>query len=91
VRVDDFAQRGGQLEVLRQDEFTRSGGFRGLRFTFNAQVPNSNTFVTFDQVAVVDAKTEVLHLMVVSCTFKCYEQEKGTINTIMDSWTVREP
>jgi hypothetical protein len=90
VRVDDYAQRGGKLEVLRQDEFTQSGGFRGLRFTFNAEVPNSNKFVTFDQVAIVDAKTENLHLMVVSCSFQCYDREKDTINTIMDSWTVKE-
>ena len=90
VRVDDFAQRGGEVEVLRQDEFTQSGGFRGLRFTFNAQVPNSSTFVTFDQVAIVDAKTEHLHLMVVSCSSACYDREKDTISTIMDSWTVKE-
>jgi hypothetical protein len=90
VHVDDFAQRGGQLEILKQDEFTRSGGFRGLRFTFNAQLPNSSTYVTFDQVTIVDPKTEHLHLMVVSCTVTCFEREKGTINTIMDSWTVRE-
>jgi hypothetical protein len=90
VRVDDFAQRGGEVEVLRQDEFTQSGGFRGLRFTFNAQVPNSSTFVTFDQVAIVDVKTEHLHLMVVSCSSACYDREKDTINTIMDSWTVQE-
>jgi hypothetical protein len=90
VPVDEFVQRGGEVEVLRADEFTQSGGFRGLRFTFNLQLPESRTFATFDQVAVVDADTTNLHLLVVSCSFRCYEKEKGTIDTIMDSWTVKE-
>lgn len=90
VPVDTIAQQGGGVEVLRSDEFTRSGGFRGLRFTFSVQPPDGTQFVTFDQVSIVDPDTKELHLLFISCTAKCYEREKDTINTVMDSWTVKE-
>jgi hypothetical protein len=90
VPVDTIAQQGGEVEVLRVDEFTRSGGFRGLRFTFSVQPPESQDFVTFDQVSIVDADTKELHLLFMSCSAKCYEREKDTIDTVMDSWTVKE-
>jgi hypothetical protein len=90
VPVDALAEQGAEVEVLRVDEFTESGGFRGLRFTFNIQPPESKQFVTFDQLSVVDADTKELHMLFISCSASCYEREKGTIDTIMDSWTVKE-
>ncbi len=90
VPVDTISQQGGEVEVLRVHEFTQSGGFRGLRFTFNAQPPDSMEFVTFDQVSIVDPDTKELHLLFISCSARCYEHEKDTINTVMDSWTVKE-
>jgi hypothetical protein len=90
VPVDSISQQGGDLEVLRLREFTQSGGFRGLRFTFNVRPPDSRQFVTFDQVTIVDASTKELHLLFVSCSARCYEKKKDTIDTIMDSWTVKE-
>jgi hypothetical protein len=90
VPVDRLAEQGAAVEVLRSHEFTRAGGFRGLRFTFNVQPPDGEEFVTFDQVSVVDADTKELHLLFISCSAKCYEREKDTINTVMDSWTVKE-
>lgn len=90
VPVDQIAQQGGEVEVLRADEFTQSGGFRGLRFTFSVQPPDSKRFVTFDQVSIVDADTTELHLLFISCSARCYEREKGTIDTVLESWTVKE-
>jgi hypothetical protein len=90
VPVDTIAQQGGGVEVLRSHEFTQSGGFRGLRFTFSVQPPDGTDFVTFDQVSIVDPDTKVLHLLFISCSAKCYEREKDTINTVMESWTVKE-
>ncbi len=92
IPVDQIAEQGDsdQLEVLRLDEFTRDGGFHGLRFTFNIRFPDSKRFVTFDQVSIIDSDTKELHLLVVSCSSRCYQDKKDTINTIMDSWTVKE-
>lgn len=88
--VDQLLETDAELEVLRLDEFTRGGGFHGLRFTFNFRYPQAKQFVTFDQVSIVDSDTKEVHLLVISCSAKCYEQKKDTINTVMDSWTVKE-
>jgi hypothetical protein len=88
--VDQLAESEAELEVLRLEEFTRDGGFHGLRFTFNFRYPQAKEFVTFDQVSIVDDDTKEVHLLVISCSTKCYERKKDTINTVMDSWTVKE-
>jgi hypothetical protein len=88
--VDQLAETEAELEVLRLEEFTRDGGFHGLRFTFNFRYPQAKEFVTFDQVSIVDDDTKEVHLLVISCSTKCYERKKDTINTVMDSWTVKE-
>jgi hypothetical protein len=88
--VDQLAETEAELEVLRMDEFTRDGGFHGLRFTFNFRYPQAKEFVTFDQVSIVDADTKEVHLLVISCSTECYDRKKDTINTVMDSWTVKE-
>jgi hypothetical protein len=90
VPIDSIAEQGAAVEVLRMDEFTQDGGFRGLRLTFSLQPPEETQFVTFDQVTIVDAKTKELHLLFISCSAGCYERNKDTINTVMDSWTVKE-
>lgn len=90
VPVDQLAESGAELEVLKLEEFSRDGGFHGLRFTFNFRYPQAEEFVTFDQVSIVDSDTKEVHLLVISCSARCYEQKKDTINTVMDSWTVKE-
>ena len=88
--VDQLVETDAELEVLRMDEFTRDGGFHGLRFTFNFRYPEAKDFVTFDQVSIVDSETKEVHLLVISCSARCYDKKKDTINTVMDSWTVKE-
>jgi hypothetical protein len=88
--VDQLAESGAEFEVLKLEEFTRDGGFHGLRFTFNFRYPQAKEFVTFDQVSIVDSDTKEVHLLVISCSSRCYERKKDTINTVMDSWTVKE-
>jgi hypothetical protein len=90
VPVDDLAQSGVDVTPLRLDEFTRDGGFHGQRFTFEFTVPSSNESVTVDQVAVIDAGTKQIHFLAITCSAQCYEHHKNTINTVMDSWTVKE-
>ena len=90
VPVDDLAQTGGELVPLRLDEFTRDGGFHGLRFTFEFSLPTGKEPVTVDQVSIIDAGTKEVHFLAVSCRSSCYEKKKDTINNIVDSWTVKE-
>lgn len=90
VPVDDLLQSGVDVRPLRLDDFTRDGGFRGQRFTFEFTVPSSRKSVTVDQVAIVDAGTSQIHFLAVSCTSTCYSNQKDTINKIVESWTVKE-
>jgi hypothetical protein len=90
VPVDDLLQSGVDVQPLRLDDFTRGGGFRGQRFTFEFTVPSSGQSVTVDQVAIVDAGTTRIHFLAVSCSSTCYTHEKDTINRVVDSWTVKE-
>ena len=90
VPVDDIAQSGGDVVPLRLDDFTRDGGFHGLRFTFELSLPTDKETVTIDQVSIVDAGTKEVHFLAVSCSSSCYDRKKDTINKIVDSWTVKE-
>jgi hypothetical protein len=90
VPVDDIAQSGGDVVPLRLDDFTRDGGFHGLRFTFELSLPTDKETVTIDQVSIVDAGTKEVHFLAVSCSSSCYDRKKDTINRIVDSWTVKE-
>jgi hypothetical protein len=90
VPVDDLAQNGGDVVPLRLDDFTRDGGFHGLRFTFEVTLPTEKESVTVDQVSIIDAGTKEVHFLAVSCSSSCYERKKDTINKIVDSWTVKE-
>jgi hypothetical protein len=87
---DELTQTGGELVPLRADEFTRDGGFHGLRLTFEFTLPTDKEAVTVDQVSIVDAGTKEVHFLAVSCSSSCYERKKDTINHIVDSWTVKE-
>jgi hypothetical protein len=90
VPVDDLAQSGVDITPLRLEEFTRDGGFHGQRFTFEFTIPSSHESVTVDQVAVVDAGTKEVHFLAITCSAQCYERKKDTIDTVVDSWTVKE-
>ena len=90
VPVDDLAQNGGNVVPLRLDDFTRDGGFHGLRFTFEVTLPTDKESVTVDQVSIIDAGTKEIHFLAVSCSSSCYDRKKDTINKIVDSWTVKE-
>lgn len=90
VPVDDLAQNGLNVTPLHLDEFTREGGFHGQRFTFEFTIPSSNESVTVDQVSVIDAGTKEVHFLAVTCSSQCYEREKDNINTVVESWTVKE-
>jgi hypothetical protein len=40
--------------------------------------------------AVVNNKLSRMYSLVQSCTTTCFEENRGTINRIADSWTVRK-
>ena len=62
---------------------------RGSRLVNNVR-GSDGTFVTFDQTALLDKRTRLIYLLVVTCDADCYVKNQKTINSVVDSWTVKE-
>ena len=52
--------------------------------------PGDRRFATFNQTTLVDERTETLYVLLVSCSVRCYEDNKGTIDDVVESWTVKD-
>jgi hypothetical protein len=84
----DGAGGGVQAELLSSDDLLLDGGYRGLHVVFNVQ--DGDTFLTVNQVGLVDPATSTLYLFAIGCEAKCYLDHQGDIDEIASSWTVKE-
>lgn len=75
-------------QVLEYEELQRDGGFRGLRIV--ADLETSTGLITIDQTVLVDQATTKVYALLISCTKVCYDDNRGDITNVVDSWTVRE-
>lgn len=76
-------------QVLSYSTFTRPGGLRGNKMVVDIK-DSSGAVSTFNQVAMVDSQTEWLYLIAVSCKASCYAANQGLINSVIESWNVKE-
>lgn len=87
VNDDQGVYLNGQDLVLEgglrgsQDIFEISGGIDFLR---------DNEVLTVNQLGVVDAGTERLYFIAISCNAACYMEHKGVIEEVARSWAVTE-
>jgi hypothetical protein len=79
---------GAQAELLSSDDLLLDGGYRGLHIVFNVQ--DGDTFLTVNQVGLVDPGTSTLYLFAIGCEAKCYLDHQGDIDEVASSWTVKE-
>jgi hypothetical protein len=86
--VDELIDAGA-AQVLDADEFSLDGGFRGSHIVVNLGLEKGG-YTTLDQTVVVDADTTKLYILAIGCSDTCYEKHKGEIESLVDSWTVRE-
>ena len=80
VPVDDLTRPAGG-SCRSADEFTRDGGFHGLRLTFEFTLPTDKEAITVDQVSIVDAGTKEVHFLAVSCSRRRATRERRTRST----------
>jgi hypothetical protein len=85
---DKFPLTG--FHLLRDSMLTPSGGVHGVWETFDYTYPGGITD-TFDQVALTNADSTQLYVLVMHCLASCYSQNRNEFNTIMSSFTVRSP
>jgi hypothetical protein len=84
----DQALEAGTADVLEYEEIQREGGFRGSHMVATIEV--DGTRMTIDQTILLDQATRKLYGLLVSCSVGCFDENRGKIRTVVDSWTVRE-
>lgn len=100
--IDEVSDFDSSLVELVDGKEIHEDGVSGVQFVFNidARVPalietgtleeGDRRFATFNQTALIDERTETLYVLLVSCSVRCYEANKGTIDDVVESWTVKD-
>jgi hypothetical protein len=83
-----YQQGSSDIEIVKYEDLTTSEGLRGNRIVLNKLVNGS--YVTIDQIALVDPGTTTLYRFLVKCSSKCYLQHRNEIDTVVDSWQIRK-
>jgi hypothetical protein len=78
------------FKLLRDTVVTPGQGVHGVWDTYNYTYPGGITD-TFDQVALTNSNSTQLYVLMVHCVETCYSHNRGQLDTIMSSFTVRSP
>lgn len=85
------AERGTTFtgfELLRDDTLKPGDGLRGVRVTYNYQVPPLGMLQTFDVTSYASDEGR-LYVLVLRCSARCYKERRGEFDSIAESFTVR--
>jgi hypothetical protein len=78
------------FEVRVDSEITKPGGYHGLQTIVNVRAPDpDNRVFVFNQIALVDANATKLYVLSIHCETICYAQNQGTVQKIVDSFTLQ--
>jgi hypothetical protein len=83
-------------DILSYKEITKTGGYHGVQMVYNLSLAGNfgvvadNQVMRVSQIALLDASTQHLYLLVVRCTAACYQANQTAINQIVASYTVKE-
>jgi hypothetical protein len=77
------------FQLLSYNEFTGSGGVRGVKFVVNI-VQKGQPVKTFGQVVAVDPQTNWIFALGIGCKIGCWGQHSGLIDQVLNSWTLKE-
>jgi hypothetical protein len=77
------------FKQIRDQVLTSGQGVHGVRETFDYTYTGITD--TFDEVALTNADSTEVYLLVLHCTSSCYDTEQTQINDVMSSFTVRSP
>ena len=78
------------FRLLSDSLITPGTGVHGVRDVFSYTYPDGKTD-TFDQVALTNSTSTMVYLLLIHCESTCYSQNTSQIDTIMTSFTVRNP
>ena len=83
---DGFSLTG--FKLIRSSVLTPGQGFHGVRETFDYTYPDGSVN-TFDQVALTDADSTKVYVLLIHCLATCYSSDAKQIDSVMKSFTVR--
>ena len=83
---DGFSLTG--FHLIRSSVLTPGQGFHGVRETFDYTYPDGSQN-TFDQVALTNADSTEVYVLLVHCLATCYNSDASQIDSVMKSFTVR--
>ena len=83
-----YQQGSPDIEIVKYEALTTHDGLRGNRIVLNKLINGS--YVTIDQIALVDPGTTTLYRFLVKCSSKCYLQHRSEIDAVVDSWQIRK-
>lgn len=84
----DSALEAGSGRVRSYEPVELDGGFHGSHLV--ATLSNKKATLTLNQVAVFDQATSKLYAISIYCSTACYDKYESKIDTVIDSWTVRD-
>lgn len=87
--LSDEAQLQGEVEVLDSKD-VKHGGMNGSELLINLKTEEGD-LVKWRQIALVDSAVSKIHVLAVSCDAECYAANEEVIDSIIDSWKVKEP
>jgi len=76
------------FHLIRSSVLTPGQGFHGVRETFAYTYPDGSQN-TFDQVALTNADSTEVYVLLVHCLSTCYNSDASQIDSVMKSFTVR--
>jgi hypothetical protein len=86
--ADPLQSGSGPFTVLGYNEFTWPGGIRGSKLVVDI-TGNNGLVTTFGQLVAVDAQTNWIEGIEIHCRASCWGPNRGLINQIFNSWTVK--
>ncbi len=83
---DGFSLTG--FKLIRSSVLTPGQGYHGVRETFDYTYPDGSQN-TFDQIALTNADSTEVYVLLVHCLATCYNSDATQIDSVMKSFTVR--
>ena len=84
----DSALDAGSGSVQSYEPVELDGGFHGSHLV--ATLSDKKATLTLNQVAVFDQATSKVYAISIYCSTACYDKYESKIDTVIDSWTVRD-
>ena len=86
--LSNEAQLSGDVEVLESKDIKQEG-LHGSELLLNLRTPEGDV-VKWRQVALLDPAVRKVHVLAISCDTECYAANEDVIDSVVDSWKVKE-